>query len=751
MKKVWSNELRDEKNVSAAFVFTCPKAPASALLLRMAASNVYQVYCNGEFVAYGPMRSAHGYSHLREYAVTVDPGTEARVVVIVAGYRVNSFYTVDEEPFFAAEIYRGGEKIADTFDFAMYRLDDRRQMVQRYSYQRTFVESYVFDGRREQLFEGSYGYPVLEMSETDGNQLVESSLSEPDYHRVTGAVVEHGSADYDENLPVPRDRALTGEGCHPDYQLIPESELDEVLSAEAARIVCSPDRINAVPHHLERGYKLFDFGRNLSGFFCFKATVPAHATVYLLFDEIATVGKNGGLCVDAARLQCCNCIKWELSEGEHELISFEPYTCRYARLVVLTGGADVESLSLITYENPDDRLKFVSKDADLVRIVDAAKSTFRQNAVDVLTDCPSRERAGWLCDSFFTSRAELLLTGENKVEKNLLNCFLLAPDLPGAKGMVPMCYPSDHPNGEYIPNWSMWFILELRDFKARTGDGAFVLSCKKKVYDIIAFLDRFLCPEGLLENLESWIFVEWSRANDFVQGVNFPSNMLYAAALECAGELFDDRELTARAAALRAKIIELSFDGEFFSDNALRDEDGALLRTEHTTETCQYYAFWTDVADRESFPKLYDVLFEDFGPDRDPAEVYPNVYPSNAFIGNLLRLDYLFRMRRFAQVLSECKGYYLPMAEKTGTLWENMTTCASCNHGFAGYISYLVVGSATGLLSCRPAEKRVVIARPGLKVKSKLVAAYPDGKLKLKARSNRIKIHLPKGYELVQE
>lgn len=39
------------------------------------------------------------------------------------------------------------------------------------------------------------------------------------------------------------------------------------------------------------------------------------------------------------------------------------------------------------------------------------------------------------------------------------------------------------------------------------------------------------------------MFVEWSKANDFVQNVNFPTNMLYSSVLYSAGELFGDEDL----------------------------------------------------------------------------------------------------------------------------------------------------------------------------------------------------------------
>lgn len=68
----------------------------------------------------------------------------------------------------------------------------------------------------------------------------------------------------------------------------------------------------------------------------------------------------------------------------------------------------------------------------------------------------------------------------------------------------------------------MWFIVELKDFLARTGDREFVEQCRDKVYGIIRFLDCYLNEYGLLENLESWVFLEWSKANEFGRRREFP-------------------------------------------------------------------------------------------------------------------------------------------------------------------------------------------------------------------------------------
>ena len=106
-----------------------------------------------------------------------------------------------------------------------------------------------------------------------------------------------------------------------------------------------------------------------------------------------------------------------------------------------------------------------------------------------------------------------------------------------------MCYPADVDGGGFIPNWAMWFILELKDYKERTGDSEFVSLFKNRVYRLLDWFEKYENTDGLLEDLPGWVFVEWSKANDFVQDVNFPSNMLYSSALCAVGELFADEEL----------------------------------------------------------------------------------------------------------------------------------------------------------------------------------------------------------------
>ena len=125
----------------------------------------------------------------------------------------------------------------------------------------------------------------------------------------------------------------------------------------------------------------------------------------------------------------------------------------------------------------------------------------------------------------------------------------------------------------------------------------------------------------------------------------------------------------------------------FFCDNALR-QDGKLVLSGERTESCQYYAFFCDIVTPESHPWLWETLLHDFGYDRATRGLYPEIYPANAFIGNYLRLDLLDRYGCREALYDNIKGYFTYMADKTGTLWENVGDYASCNHGFASHVLY---------------------------------------------------------------
>jgi len=492
-----------------------------------------------------------------------------------------------------------------------------------------------------------------------------------------------------------------------------------------------------------------DFGVNLTGFIGATLNVRAKTRLFATFDEILTDND-----VDFKRLGCVNIVLYELEPGRYHVESFEPYTLRYLKLIVLEGDCDVSDLTVREYVNPHAaRAQFATSDERYNRIFAAARQTFQQNAVDVFMDCPSRERAGWLCDSFFTSRVARDLCGETTVEKNFYENFLLPAKFPYLpEGMLPMCYPSDHNDGVYIPNWALWFVVELEEYLERSGDRELVDALRPRVLRLLEFFKPYENADGLLEKLPSWVFVEWSKANSFVQDVNYPSNMLYARVLEAAARLYDLPDLAQKAARMRDTIRQQSFDGEFFVDNAVR-KGGKLQVTRNRTEVCQYFAFFFGLATPQTQPKLWQALTTDFGPQRKLTKKYPEIHPANAFIGNQLRFELLSRDGRAQQVLDEALGYWLYMADRTGTLWEHDAPQASCNHGFASHAAHVFLRDVLGLYQVDPLHKTLQLRLADLPLDwCEGTLPTPAGEIRMRwwkdGAKIRYRLQTPDGYQV---
>ncbi|MBQ3562127.1 MAG: hypothetical protein IJA13_01075, partial [Clostridia bacterium] len=64
------------------------------------------------------------------------------------------------------------------------------------------------------------------------------------------------------------------------------------------------------------------------------------------------------------------------------------------------------------------------------------------------------------------------------------------------------------------------------------------------------------------------------------------------------------------------------------------------------------------------------------------------IWPAAPFIGNYMRLQILMDNGYENEVLENIKGYFMHMANITGTLWEKAESTNSCNHGFASAVLY---------------------------------------------------------------
>ncbi len=679
--------------------------PDTRTCLRIAASTLYRAWLNGKFLAHGPARAPHGFSRVDEWDLTPLLVTGSNLLAVeVAGYNVNAYSLINRPSFFQAEVSREGQVLASTgaggAPFEAILLDDRVQKVQRYNFQRPFSEAYRLKPGHDAWRKVPNVRARVTCAVVAPKRLLPRRAPLPVFAtRQPIRSVSQGSFEVmaqPDILAKLRPRLAVGTELggfrEEELDVKPLFDLAQMTMKDAQpldRPYCPATAVS-----LPAGaWHILDFGTNLTGFVGAHVECREPVRLYLTFDEILC-----GNDVDFERLGCLNAVSYELAPGAYGIESFEPYTMRYLKLLSLGGRCEVKGVYLRELANPDVyEAQFCSSDARLNVLFEAGRETLRQNAVDIFMDCPSRERAGWLGDSFFTARVACDLCGHTLIERDFLENFLL-PDcfsnIPD--GMIPMCYPADHPNGVFIPNWALWFVLELEEYVGRSGDRDLAEALRPRVLKLLEYLRRFENSDGLLERLKGWVFIEWSKANEFVQDVNYPTNMLYAAALEAAGRMYGLPELTRRADMLRQVIRQQSFDGTFFVDNAMR-EGGSLRPTGNRTEICQYYAFFFGICSPETHPDLWQRLLDEFGPRRQATGAYPEVHPANAFMGNYLRMELLSRYGHCRQLLEESVDYLLYMAERTGTLWENIGPTASCNHGFASHVVHVLYRDILGL------------------------------------------------------
>ena len=406
-KPVWVTGRRQEMNLSVVFRATVPGGQAR---LCVAGHSDYEILVNGRFFSQGPGRAGHGWFRVDDLDLTAALTESQNVVcILAAGYNVNGYYLTHQEPFVCAELTRGEEILFATGSdrpFACSLYTDRVQKVQRYSFQRPFVECYRYGLDYDRVFtDPAYTAPaVVTDVSADKRFLLRETLQSDYEERPAQRLLAVGTA-AKTNEPNGWEKwddwgysginGTTIKGYYPQ-----ELEICSVkeLYGYAFTITERPEQPFAPTELPKDGFSLYDMGRNTTGFIRLRVRVEQDTVLWVIFNETL----HGDL-PDPGHEACE--VRWALQGGRtYDLVSFEPYTYRYIQVFSAGGKVTVEALSQYAEHYPAAGLlpPLKVKDEELQTVYDAAVETFRQNAVDIFMDCPSRERAGWLCDSFFT-------------------------------------------------------------------------------------------------------------------------------------------------------------------------------------------------------------------------------------------------------------------------------------------------------------------------------------------------------------
>ncbi len=728
---VWAEGQKNQMNRAFAFVLDLGKKQMGEICL--SAASCYKVIADGKLMGFGPNRTAHGYARAAVY-----PFNAQYITVEVQSHFVPNFCWVKREPFFACVLKTESGKEYFAEDFNCFALSDRVQKVRRYSFQRGFCETYINEKDRTALYfcKPQNAFPRVKTEKAELPHLLPSETLNPALSEIFAEkVIDSGYCKTSPEIAVYVDRTETLIGTV--IEGFKRGEWQDFSTDEISRITYLSGTKSG-----DYAYETLDFSRIVTGIVEVEIIAGNAGEVFFAFDEILSDEKLKT--IKPFRGDTANVFKWTVKKaGVYNLSAFEPYAFRYAN--VITSAGVKANVKVRAYENPEaGKMLFECDDKKIEQIMEAARHTFAHNAVDLLTDCPSRERAGWLSDSFFSSVAERVFTGDNKVERAFLQNYILADKSGHPKGMIPRCYPADYYEEDgFIPNWSLWYILEIYKYFTQYGYDETVEKSRANVEGILNYFVDFENEFGVLEDLKGWIFVEWSAANnsDHINGINVPSNACYYASLLAAAKVYGIKGLKEKAEKVKDYLLKNAYVDGFFVDNLIRNEKGDIIPTENYTETCQYYMFFFKCADKYTHKELFDKMLNEYGKSDSSVSggnpVKKQLTPSNMIYGVYMRLELLMREQKRVELLNECVRYFYDMTQKTGTLWENNTASASCDHGFASYVSRFIIYALFGFDVLYPEKGG---AKNGIKLNAEAVLPFKQKTVNLSVLNNIVTV-----------
>lgn len=633
------------------------KKELEASFARIVSSSYYTLFLDGRVVDFGPERAPKGHARIKEFGLHVKKGQKLEISCLHYGFP--SFDIMMQPFFFGIELYDGERLVASLDDFFWYK--DRAHLKEscKYSFQRGLVER----------FDLSKSLVPICLSESPCPFMHEGLGQTCLYKEVHPALAEKGK--FDGFAGIKKRNYLSNE----KLAYLNKFDIDSLLEAiPAMGLFC---------------YR-YDLGEIKTGLLHLrlKSNKEGRKRVFVIFDETLVEGR-----FYFGRSSCNDFLEVNFEGPEGEIFTAVPYCLRHIALLSKDDGLDSE-VSLVEIQN--DRpfaLPLSSLSPELASIDEAARNSFRQNSFDVFTDCPGRERAPWLCDSLFMGLAEQALFGSRDIERHFLENFLLTSEPHIPDGMLPMCFPSDHEDGTFIPEWALFYVLELCEYVSSKGDRPLADAAKAKLSGLLDYFADFENEYGLLENLDGWVFLEWSRAVESkrLEGVHFPTNMLYAECLCAIGSIYGDAKLSDKGRSLKGKISSFAFNGSYYVDNAVRKDGELCPQKDNVSEIGQYMAALFGVEKSSDFKKR---LIENFplgqGEEKGIARVAP-------FIGGYLRLFFLLSEHEFEKLRKEIASYFLGMARYGNTLWEKKSDDASLNHGFCASLCYILLKMSEAL------------------------------------------------------
>ena len=414
--------------------------------------------------------------------------------------------------------------------------------------------------------------------------------------------------------------------------------------------------------------------------------------------EFETEKRTANRLVRESYLDGAHLIRYKAKPGYQKFERFELTAVRYLQLVIRNAaeGVTVRSIGSTSSHYPAEVAgSFSCSDETLDRLWLMGVYTIQQCSHDAWEDCPSREQRQWLGDGVVRYPASAVSFGP-AMQVLDQNFILQCAESQRADGLLQMFAPGDHKiNSIIIPDYSLHWILVLRDYMENTNDLETLRRVFPTVEKVLAWFANNVADSGLLEDIPYWHFIEWADIGR--TGASCAINALYVGTLKSAIETANmlGYELAARGYQYQADLVASSLNSSHWNSqrNLYVDEVNDETQGVQVSQQANAFMIHFDIAPRHRREAMIDSMTDPQrvkltavapitkgDPDFDPAV---DIVKSNSFLAHFL-YSALAKSNRMDLALTEIRRAFAPMlVADNHTLWESFEPTTSLCHAFS--------------------------------------------------------------------
>ncbi len=357
----------------------------------------------------------------------------------------------------------------------------------------------------------------------------------------------------------------------------------------------------------------------------------------------------------------------------------------------------------------EERAHFHSDDPSLASIWEISWRTARLDAHDTYMDTPYWERLQYIGDTRIQALISYTVAGDDRLARQAIQAFndSRIPD-----GITQSRYPANSP--QFIPTFSLLWIGMLHDFWLYRGDADFVRTQLPGTRTVLDWFLQRQRPDGLLEKLPWWAFVDWAK--DFDAGVppqdanggsavitlQYVEALRYAAELETAvGDQKRAAEYQAAAGRAVQAIRQLCWNQKY----------GLVADTpeqKHYSQHANILAVWLDVIPRTDQQAVLAKVLLASDPGPAPSQSVPPMSIATYYFR-----FYLARALQHAGMGDAYLRSLQPWRDMVAlglTTWaENPEPTRSDSHAWSAHPNFDVLTIVAGIRPATPGFSTVTI------------------------------------------